>query len=109
MLPVASLTATVLLVALELAERKSLPTLSVADLDASPVKFAAYTFDQPKLADPNVNVLSVAGTTPVAVTVPTCVSTPAPLVTFNLIVPLLVIFCITPSNPLSSILNWKSC
>ena len=92
MLPVASLTATVLFVALELAARKSLPTLSVAALDASPVKFVAYTFDHPKLALPNVNVLSAPGIKPVDVTVPTCVSSPAPFVVFNLITPLLVTF-----------------
>ena len=108
MLPVASLTATVLFVALELAARKSLPTLSVAALDASPVKFVAYTFDHPKLALPNVNVLSTAGSIPSDVNVAICVSTPAPVVTLNLISPLLVTFCITPSYPFVAILNWKS-
>ena len=62
MLPVASLTATVLFVALELAERKSVPTLSVAALVASPVNVAACTFENPNAAVPNVNVLSAAGT-----------------------------------------------
>ena len=85
-----------------------MPTLSVAALVASPVNVAACTFENPNAAVPNVNVLSAAGTIPVAVTVPTCVSTPAPLVTLNFITPLFVIFCITPSKPLSSILNWKS-
>ena len=108
-MPVASLTATVLFVALELALRKSLPTLSVVALDASPVKLIAYTFENPNDALPNVNVLSTAGTMPVAVTVLTCVSAPPPVVTFNLIVPLLVIFCITPVYPSASILSWKSC
>ena len=56
-MPLASLTATVLFVALELAERKSLPTLSVVALDASPVNAAAYTFENPNDALPNVNVL----------------------------------------------------
>ena len=84
MLPVASLTATVLLVALALALRKSVPTRNVAALVASPVIAAAYTFENPNDALPSVNVLSAAGTMPVAVQLCLRVLVRLPaLVTFN--------------------------
>ena len=93
MLPVASLTATVLFEALALAVLKSVPTLSAVACEASPVNADAYTLENLREPLPSANVLSTAGRIPEESNVTECVVVPEPFVDFTLILLLLpVIF-----------------